>query len=122
MLPEWKTKWLAALRSGEYAQGRSALRVNDTFCCLGVLCDVVHKETGLGEWTQREFLLDPDTKVFAVEDSRELHYLPMKVQEVTELFMSNPFFTMDGTPDHLSHMNDQGKTFEEIANVIEEHF
>lgn len=39
---ELKTKWLEALRSGKYKQGRSALRtIQDEFCCLGVLCDIV---------------------------------------------------------------------------------
>lgn len=43
-----KTKWVAALRSGEYKQGRGALRKKDSggdrFCCLGVLCDIYAKE------------------------------------------------------------------------------
>jgi hypothetical protein len=37
-----RTKWLAALRSGEYEQNRECLlRINNKFCCLGVLCEVV---------------------------------------------------------------------------------
>ena len=47
-----KRKWLAALRSGEYTQGRGFLaratgEENEAgeplheFCCLGVLCDIV---------------------------------------------------------------------------------
>ena len=48
MIKEIKEKWLAALRSGEYKQGRKVLRniENNTFCCLGVLCDLHSKETG----------------------------------------------------------------------------
>jgi hypothetical protein len=34
------TDWLSALRSGKYVQGTDKLRNNNTFCCLGVLCDV----------------------------------------------------------------------------------
>ena len=42
-----KAKWLEALRSGRYKQGRYRLRNNgDEFCCLGVLCDI----SGHGEW------------------------------------------------------------------------
>jgi hypothetical protein len=41
MNPEYKAKWIAALRSGAYKQGREALRNDDEFCCLGVLCDVI---------------------------------------------------------------------------------
>jgi len=36
-----KAKWIEALRSGKYKQGRLTLRTrNDCYCCLGVLCDV----------------------------------------------------------------------------------
>lgn len=43
-----RTKWLAALRSGEYKQNTDgALRKHDCYCCLGVLCDVVAP----GQWT-----------------------------------------------------------------------
>lgn len=40
--PEIKSKWITALRSGEYKQGTRALynKSNNTFCCLGVLCHV----------------------------------------------------------------------------------
>lgn len=44
-----KQKWLEALRSGKYKQGRLALRTKaDDFCCLGVLCDV----SGVSEWEE----------------------------------------------------------------------
>lgn len=46
--------WVAALRSGEYKQGRSCLRSADgTFCCLGVACDVYAKGHGVG-WILEE--------------------------------------------------------------------
>ena len=35
-----KDKWIAALRSGKYKQGKGALQRNESFCCLGVLCEV----------------------------------------------------------------------------------
>lgn len=48
MNKEVKEKWLAALRSGSYKQGRGVLREQcqdgDKFCCLGVLCDIVAPE------------------------------------------------------------------------------
>lgn len=49
MDPELKTKWVAALRSGEYTQGRGYLYhpLTNSFCCLGVLCAVAG--LGLGE-------------------------------------------------------------------------
>lgn len=42
MNPEWKMKWLRALRSGKYKQTEGALnKGNQRMCCLGVLCDIV---------------------------------------------------------------------------------
>lgn len=38
---EIKDKWIAALTSGEYKQGQGYLRLGDTYCCLGVLCDLL---------------------------------------------------------------------------------
>lgn len=41
MKAELKQKWVDALRSGKYEQGRFALRRNGKFCCLGVLADII---------------------------------------------------------------------------------
>ena len=40
---ELKAKWVAALRSGEYKQGYGRLFSprEKSYCCLGVLCDVI---------------------------------------------------------------------------------
>ena len=47
-----KAKWLEALRSGRYKQGRRRLRnCKDEFCCLGVLCDI----SGQGQWRQGDY-------------------------------------------------------------------
>lgn len=36
-----KAKWLKALRSGEYKQGRELLKTKDgKYCCLGVLAEI----------------------------------------------------------------------------------
>lgn len=43
---ENRAKWVEALRSGEYKQGDTYLKMLDKYCCLGVLCDVYEKETG----------------------------------------------------------------------------
>lgn len=48
MNEEIKAKWVAALRSGKYQQTSGQLRRNEgessSFCCLGVLCDVVNPD------------------------------------------------------------------------------
>jgi hypothetical protein len=44
---ELKAKWVAALRSDKYKQGRRSLHnTSGEFCCLGVLCEV----SKLGKW------------------------------------------------------------------------
>jgi hypothetical protein len=43
MNKEWKEKWVKALRSGRYQQGRNVLREGDRYCCLGVLCEAVNR-------------------------------------------------------------------------------
>lgn len=35
-----KRKWVKALRSGKYRQGRDCLKAGGAFSCLGVLCDI----------------------------------------------------------------------------------
>jgi hypothetical protein len=42
--------YLDALNSGEYQQCDQYLKHGNCFCAIGVLCDVYHKKTGLGEW------------------------------------------------------------------------
>lgn len=45
MNPEIKTKWVEALRSGEYKQGVGWLKTADgKMCCLGVLVELQHPD------------------------------------------------------------------------------
>jgi hypothetical protein len=56
-----RKRWIAALRSGQYKQGRERLRrADNTFCCLGVLSDVAdsskwHRPEGCGYYIYGEF-------------------------------------------------------------------
>lgn len=106
MDPEQKAKWLEALRSGRYKQGRGALSGIGGFCCLGVFCDVVDSAgwrpavLGAMAWTTGSgYLTTPSTTFIP----RELAYpgLGALVQS------------------RLAEMNDNGASFEEIANWIE---
>ena len=47
MNQEIKQKWVEALRSGKYKQTTYVLRREDSYCCLGVLCDIA----GRGKWS-----------------------------------------------------------------------
>lgn len=54
-------RWVAALRSGEYKQGRGVLKEGGygatKHCCLGVLCELHSKETNT-PWDEGEEYLE----------------------------------------------------------------
>lgn len=48
MNKEAKEKWIEALRSGKYTQGKNCLKnIDNTYCCLGVLVKVFEDHYGL---------------------------------------------------------------------------
>lgn len=104
-------QWIQALRSDHYKQGRGQLRKGNTFCALGVLCDVVKPQgwakNGFGVWAHdgQGTALSRD---FAVE-------LGMRVaQDGTRMVHPG----VDGVS--FAHMNDrQAKSFADIADLIE---
>lgn len=100
--PELKAKWVAALRSKDYRQGFGYLRnPNGDFCCLGVLYDVAG-----GEWKQ---VYPGGCYRIAESDTGSL--------------LLNPdgwMFIDWGTQSRLADLNDAGRSFEDIANYIEE--
>jgi hypothetical protein len=102
MNPEWKAKWIAALRSGAYKQGRRNLRDDlDNFCCVGVLCDIVNPNA----WSDATHT---PVKVF---EKGYYSILPHSVREK----VGGPL-----DEDVYYSMNDRAlMTFDEIANYIE---
>lgn len=114
MNPEIKAKWLAALRSGEYGQGKDCLKGPGGFCCLGVLGDLMVEE-GKAEWqTDGE---DGQAKLF----DNKLVLSPQVVDWAGLPSDPEGFFCGDvGLKAPLTMMNDQGATFEELAKIIEE--
>lgn len=109
MNPELKEKWLKALRSNNYKQGTGCLRhkAQETFCCLGVLCDI----SGEGDWELDND--DDDGATFRHFDgSAGYGALPDGLRERVNLSHCDM--------DMLIRMNDtQDKSFEEIANFVE---
>lgn len=125
MKPEIKAKWLAALRSGEYLQGRDCLRstrpddVDDAFCCLGVLCDLAARE-GVVEWDGTDaHYTDPQYG----RGHWENNVLPLPVMVWAGLAEDNPRVACNVggyTSANVASLNDEhGCTFSEIADWIE---
>lgn len=120
MNPEIKQKWVEALRSGEYTQGSEALyRIDEnSFCCLGVLCDIRRKE------------LNQDFSFFdeILEDTGGEEYLPRQIVDWAEFsinYVSRCDFgyrvEIPENKEVLDQLNDDGVSFLEIADKIEKY-
>lgn len=87
-----KRRWLKALRSGKYKQGKEVLydETDDSYCCIGVLCRITERipkdacSWGMHGWETLEGMS---------------HEQGIK----------------------LAEMNDKGRSFKQIANYIEKH-
>lgn len=101
-------KWVDALRSGKYRQARNFLRSDDSFCCLGVACEI----SGLGAWSEDAYLIN---------EWGGNKLLPGQVQKWLGLKDSVGCIVDNGEDTHLAWMNDHGSTFEQIADLIEAH-
>jgi len=112
MKQEIKDKWVAALRSGEYKQGKNRLRTDDTYCCLGVLCAVYSKETGNGNWG----LIDG---TFIDGEQIGMGVPPMSIVNWAEFNTPNPNPRIPSKERSLAELNDKGFSFNEIADLIE---
>ena len=107
-----KEKWIAALRSGKYKQGRNNLNNNGAYCCLGVLCEVFIK--GGGNLSQGLHHKDKHLRAY----NGRTGLLPLVVQRWAEMETSNGKYNND--KDSLAFRNDAGLSFDKIATVIEE--
>lgn len=100
-------KWVEALRSGEYKQGRGQLcDMKGRFCCLGVACDL----SGVGSW-----VAEPDN------DRRD--YCTASGVPV-ETFMPQEVMAWLGIAEEAEHRlvranDNQAQSFSEIADLIE---
>lgn len=110
-----KQQWVAALRSGEFTQGRTKLKTERTdmapkHCCLGVLCELHDRQKAIPQSFQS----------IAGE-------LPDHVMEWAGLEEANPYINRPAYSSyaneykvHLSFLNDiENLDFGQIADLIE---
>lgn len=118
MKKEVADQWVAALRSGQYEQGRSALRVGEkSYCCLGVLCDISKR----GRWSGGH----EGNAVFEDADGETaVSYLPHGVMKWAGMRTEHGLFKGKELKQMtLSDLNDSGEVnFEMIADLIENHW
>lgn len=123
MNKEIKAKWIEALRSGKYKQGKAALRTeNNEYCCLGVLCELAVNEGVINPPVVKEDdNFTARSRIYSFEGCGG--YLPKAVQTWAWLEDDDGrFMSVINGLDNLASLNDHGTSFEEIAKVIEEKF
>lgn len=115
---EARQAWLSALRSGTRKQAKARLRVEDSFCCLGVVCDM-DVEAGGSKWQTVGPIWE--------------HCIPKSGGSRSDLSVLNsallpPQFQrhlglLDEDVRFLAALNDSGEyTFKQIADLLERIF
>lgn len=112
-----KARWVAALRSGEYKQGRKELRRGDEHCCLGVLCDLFARESGWNRWSPSR--LSERGEFQGYTTYREFGLPGAVVCIWAQLDPRKDEVQIGCATRTLFDHNDQGRTFAEIADAIE---
>lgn len=130
MNAEVKKTWIAALRSKKYTQGRCNLRtIDDTFCCLGVLCELAVEQNVIPPATPPISWLRGG-KNYEYEECDG--YLPtsvlnwIQVEEGNVNTEHNNSMIVPGLKERdklsdvtLTLLNDNGFSFDQIADIIE---
>jgi uncharacterized protein YchJ len=132
-------KWVKALTSNEYKQGKNVLchqgaNKQYKYCCLGVLCDLYNKDPNIAKSPKKQLEV---TKVkWQVLANRKpadvtcynhhMEDLPEEVRNWAGLRTSsaeikNREATSLGFAS-LAEMNDTGSSFEEISKVIKKNY
>jgi hypothetical protein len=109
-------KWVKALRSGKYKQGRDLLKQLDRknqprHCCLGVLCELYNEEMKKNH--KKSIVIEKTNNGFWVNSS-----LPKVVMNWSGVRDSDGAIENDEDL-RLTNLNDSGKGFKTIANIIE---
>lgn len=137
MKEDIKNRWVEALRSGKYKQGQNVLHQsyegqNDSFCCLGVLCDLAAKDGAVHK--SKSSTYDPKLSTYRYDtsasglssDMRTWSGVASSEGRINVTYEDNPLdIPFDDVRGYtfLSVLNDrQNFTFEEIANVIEHYW
>ena len=108
-------KWVKALRSGKFKQGKKQLKQTNpqgkvNHCCLGVLCELYNDEITKNKKKPLDF--------------SDEFVLPRQVANWSGLGTDDGEFDAPNLtkPLKLTEMNDDGKRFTTIANFIEKNW
>lgn len=106
--------WIADLRSGRYEQGTGFLKRDGKYCCLGRLCDI----SQLGSFKNGA---NGGLSIFNSNNGEMYsHVLPETVMKWAS--MKSNIGVLSNDAETLSKYNDSGKSFLEIADLIEQNW
>lgn len=118
-LKENRAKWIKALRSGKYKQGKSELfnKSEKTYCCLGVLCVVagIKSTTGKDMFGQKAQMFDGQN---SVAPPAAMNFVGLRTEGGAFEDLEKKY--ADYITSALWDLNDAGNlSFNEIADIIE---
>lgn len=124
-------KWVKALRSGKFKQGTGTLKQFNSkgqaqHCCLGVLCELYNQDMKKNKKkTLPEKIYDNDSD-FSHGYCRfggKKEDLPKEVMKWSGIISSiGRFRDAKFNSDTLADLNDIGRKFKTIANIIEKNY
>lgn len=123
MNPEIKEKWIAALRSGDYKQGKSYLAKKGVdgvirYCCLGVLCEIAVEEGVAQRFDEHRIVF-----AYGIEgEGNDETYLTRGISKwagVPYNGQLNDYDEGSNPTNNLAIANDERYSFEDIAGMIE---
>lgn len=130
MNQEIKARWVAALRSGEFEQGKDYLCEDGKYCCLGVLSELAVRD---GVIAPAEAIDVPSGGTIpGLAFDGERHHLPQSVAKWADInpeyddwegdvvYDPDPYVLFGDRDQTVSELNDKGMTFPELADLIEE--
>lgn len=113
-----KQKWVSALRSGRYKQGKTYLNADNCFCVMGVLCDIAVK-AGVGKWKKQanvKAFQDGDFLYRATFPDRVRYWAGFSADEIDSDFFH---IYIKSAKTTISSLNDEGMSFNDLADLIE---
>ena len=115
-------KWVKALRSGKFKQGKSKLAAYETddetgdnigdelsFCCLGVLCEINDLPFEIGS---DELLGEDHVKALGLNSENGTMKRTYKAKNTDD----------ERRVNSLADLNDFGLSFKQLANIIEKNW
>lgn len=143
MKPEIAEKWVKALRSKKYKQGKHVLKKKTPnnaveHCCLGVLCEMYNeqkareqKKIPIRKATKAQLgglprCFSAGTTVYSFNGKNKIEALiglPYRVMQWAGMKTENGTFRGHFVRQKsLAGLNDRGYTFNQIAHLIEKNF